>query len=555
MRARAVVTTDMIFLATLLLTMFITIVLIPLLRGLGERLNMVDEPQARKIHEQPMPRSGGLAMAAGMLVPILLWVPGTPLVRSVLIGSWILVVFGLADDIRGLDYRLKFVGQLTAALVVIVYGGVRIRSLGVLLPDGMLLPPGLSLPLSVLVIIGVTNAINLADGLDGLAGGVCLLIFLCIGFLAYQSEQMTIALLSVAMAGAIFGFLRFNTYPATVFMGDTGSQFLGFFAATMSLQLTQSGSAFSPLLPLLLLGFPVLDTLTVMFERIADGRSPFAADLNHFHHKLMRLGLSHTESVLAIYLIQTFLVVVAYLFRFHSEWQLLAFYLLFSGIVLTVFFLADRSGWRMRRFALVDTVIKGRLKALLSQQIIIKTTFRVFQVIFPLLFLATCIAAPRLQPSFLFLYAGLLGLVVLVWVVKRDYLAGALRLGVYLLVPVMVYLSQSQPPAWLYGWVLRLYNLSFGVLALFVILTLRFTRRRGFKSTPLDFLILFVAVIVPNLPDEQIRSYQLGFIATKIIVFFFSYEVLMGELRGRLPWLGGCIILGLVIVLAHNLIL
>lgn len=248
-------------------------------------------------------------------------------------------------------------------------------------------------------------------------------------------------------------------------------------------------------------------------------------------------------------------MVVAYLFRFHSEWQLLAFYLLFSGIVLTVFFLADRSGWRMRRFALVDTVIKGRLKALLSQQIIIKTTFRVFQVIFPLLFLATCIAAPRLQPSFLFLYAGLLGLVVLVWVVKRDYLAGALRLGVYLLVPVMVYLSQSQPPAWLYGWVLRLYNLSFGVLALFVILTLRFTRRRGFKSTPLDFLILFVAVIVPNLPDEQIRSYQLGFIATKIIVFFFSYEVLMGELRGRLPWLGGCIILGLVIVLAHNLIL
>jgi UDP-GlcNAc:undecaprenyl-phosphate GlcNAc-1-phosphate transferase len=401
----------------------------------------------------------------------------------------------------------------------------------------------------------VTNAINLADGLDGLAGGVCLLIFLLIAFLAYQSEQTTVALLSVAVAGAIFGFLRFNTYPATVFMGDTGSQFLGFFAATMALQLTQSGGAFSPLLPLILLGFPVLDTLTVMFERIANGRSPFAADLNHFHHKLMRLGLSHTESVLAIYCIQTVLVVAAFLLRFHSEWLLLTLYLLFSGIVLTVFFLADRRGWRIRRFALVDTVIKGRLKALLSQQVIISTIFRIFQVIFPLLFLATCIAAPRLQPMFIFLYAGILGLVVLVWAVKRDYLGGALRLGVYLLVPVMVYLSQGQPPWWLEGGVLQVYNLSFGLLALFVILTLRFTRRRGFKSTPLDFLILVVALIVPNLPDPQIRSYQLGFIATKIIVFFLSFEVLMGELRGRLAWLGGCIVLGLAIVLVHNLIL
>lgn len=545
----------MIYLATLLITMFVTIVLVPLLRGLGDRLNLIDQPQARKIHKQPMPRSGGLAMAAGMLVPLVLWVPGNPLVWSILIGSWIVVVFGLADDIRGLDYRLKFIGQLTAALVVVVWGGVRIRSLGVLLPEGILLPPELSIPLSVLVIIGVTNAINLADGLDGLAGGVCLLIFLLIAFLAYQSEQVTIALLSVAMAGAIFGFLRFNTHPATVFMGDTGSQFLGFFAAAMALQLTQSGTAFSPLLPLILLGFPVLDTLTVMFERIMDGRSPFAADMNHFHHKLMRLGLSHTESVLTIYFIQTFLVVAAYLLRFHSEWLLLTLYFLFSGIVLAVFFLADRSGWRMKRIGLVDTVIKGNLKALLNQQVIIRAVFRIFQVVFPLLFLATCIAAPRLQPSFVILYAGLLGLVILVWVVKRDYLGGALRLSLYLLVPVMVYLSQSQSPAWLHGGVLRLYNLSFGVLALFVILTLRFTRRRGFKSTPLDFLILFVALIVPNLPDEQIRSYQLGFIATKIIVFFFSFEVLMGELRGRFAWYGACIVLGLAIVLGHNLIL
>jgi len=545
----------MIYLATLLIAMFVTIVLVPLLRGLGERLHLMDEPRSRKIHLQPVPRSGGLAMAGGMLLPMVLWVPGGQFVWSVLMGSWILVVFGVTDDIRDLDYRIKFIGQLAAALVVIIYGGVQIRSLGTLLPEGMLVPPWLSIPLSLVVIIGVTNAINLADGLDGLAGGVCLLIFICLAFLAYQSEQLTVALLSVAVAGAIFGFLRFNTYPATVFMGDAGSQVLGFLAAVLCLQLTQSGRAFSPLLPLILLGFPVLDTLTVMFERIVDGRSPFAADMNHFHHKLMRVGLSHTEAVLAIYFIQAFLVVAAYLLRFYSEWLLLALYLVFSSIVLSIFFLADRSGWRMRRFTLVDTVIKGRLKTILNQQVIIRVTFGVFQVLFPLLFLVTCAAAPRMQPSFLVLFFGLLALVVVVWVVKRDFLAGALRLSVYLVVPVMIYLSQRQSAPWLQGLLLQTFNFSFVVLTLFVILTLRFTRRQGFKSTPLDFLILLVALVVPNLPDERIRIYQLGFIATKIIVFFFSYEVLVGELRGKLTWLGGCVVAGLVIILGRSLIM
>jgi UDP-GlcNAc:undecaprenyl-phosphate GlcNAc-1-phosphate transferase len=230
---------------------------------------------------------------------------------------------------RDLGFKTKFAGQFAAALIIIIYGGVKIKSLGMLLPDGVLLPDWLAMPLTFIVIVGITNAINLSDGLDGLAGGISLLSFLCIGYLAYSAGYLGIALLSAATVGAIFGFLRFNTYPATVFMGDAGSQLLGFMAITFSLKLTQGNAPLSPLLPLLLLGFPVLDTITVMFERVTNGKSPFVADKNHLHHKFMRLGLFHTEAVLSIYVLQAFLVTSAFVFRSRSEWFLLILYLVF----------------------------------------------------------------------------------------------------------------------------------------------------------------------------------------------------------------------------------
>ena len=288
--------------------MFITIALVPFFRGLAVKINALDVPNERKVHKYPMPKSGGIAMALGAFIPILLWFPSGNFTRATIIGAGIVVLFGLLDDMKDLGFKTKFAGQFAAALIVIIYGGVKIKSLGMLLPDGVLLPDWLAMPLTFIVIVGITNAINLSDGLDGLAGGISLLSFLCIGYLAYSAGNFSIALLSAATVGAIFGFLRFNTYPATVFMGDAGSQLLGFMAITFSLKLTQGNAPLSPILPLLLLGFPVLDTITVMFERVTNGKSPFVADKNHLHHKLMRLDLFHTEAVLSIYVLQAFLV-------------------------------------------------------------------------------------------------------------------------------------------------------------------------------------------------------------------------------------------------------
>jgi len=544
----------MTFFSTLLLSMFITISLIPVFRRLAIRLQAFDYPDARKVHRLPLPKSGGAAMAAGVLVPVLLWVPMNDLARAILIGSGILVVFGLIDDFKNLSYKAKFVGQLAAALTVILYGGVKIQSLGMLLPDDVLVPDWLAIPLTLIAIVGVTNAINLSDGLDGLAGGICLLSFGCIGYLAYRGENLMITTFSVAMIGAIVGFLRYNTYPATLFMGDAGSQLLGFSAVTLSVGLTQGNTPLSPLLPLILLGFPVLDTLTVMSERITKGRSPFKADKNHLHHKLLRVNLFHTEAVFVIYVIQAFLVTAAFILRFYSEWLLLIGYVVFSGVIVFGFVVAEKSGWKLNR-GFLDRKIKQRLKGLKDKQLPVKVAFRITCLGFAVLVLFSCFVPASVPMPFSLFSIVIAGLILVTWLAKKDWMTYAVRIAIFLFIPVLIYVGAMDMTSWCNGAFSKVYNLSFGVLALFAILTLKFTRRQlGFRVSPVDFLILFVALVVPNLPDEQIRSLHLGLVAAKIIVLFFSFEVIVGELRGQLNRFGLSAIVAMVIIGVRGLL-
>jgi UDP-GlcNAc:undecaprenyl-phosphate/decaprenyl-phosphate GlcNAc-1-phosphate transferase len=524
----------MLFLSTLLLSMFITLTLIPVLRRAAIRVNAIDFPDARKVHDHPMPKSGGIAMALGAFIPIVLWAPGDPFVKAVLLGGVTVTFFGAIDDFRNLGYKAKFLGQAIAAMIVIFYGDVKIECLGAFLPDGCIISSWIAIPLTLIVIVGVTNAINLSDGLDGLAGGITLLSFICVAYLAYRAEHPVVGILAVAVAGAIFGFLRFNTYPAILFMGDAGSQLLGFLAVTLSVKLTQVSAPLSPLLPLLLLGFPILDTMTVMLERIREGKSPFVADKNHFHHRLMRLGLFHTEAVLVIYIIQTSMVAAAFILRFYSDWVILAFYALFSGLILLAFVTADRAHWTFKRTTVVDKVLKRRLKVLKDKQVFIKVCFGIVEYGLPFILLFACFVPVAIPVSVSVFASGLLGLLLLTWFFKREWIGGSIRVALYLFIPVILYLSERNAVPWMNDEGLHFYDLSFGAVVVFVILTLKLTRRqKGFKTTPMDFLILFVALVVPNLPDDQIRSYQMGLFAAKIVVMFFGYEVLMGELRGK----------------------
>jgi UDP-GlcNAc:undecaprenyl-phosphate GlcNAc-1-phosphate transferase len=536
--------------STLLFSMFSTMALIQILRRHAERISCVDEACERKVHRGTIPKVGGLAMAVGVMVPMLLWASKDQVASAILIGSTVIVFFGYLDDARDLGYRSKFCAQLAAALVVVLMGGVKICCLGTLMPEGYVLSDWLAIPLTLFVIVGVTNAINLADGLDGLAGGIMLLSFICIGFMAYKMENQVISLLAVAVGGAIFGFLRYNTHPATVFMGDAGSQLLGFLAVTMALTISQGNTPVSPLFPILLLGLPILDTCMVIAERVANGHSPFLADKNHMHHKLLRLNFYHSEAVFILYVLQALLLIAAYKLRFYSDWILLLVYLCFALGVLFLIIAADRKNWRISRPGFIDRLVKQKLKIHIKDRyLVVKISQAVMEIGFPLLLITTCLV-PGSIPFFVSVISfGIIAIIVFACLFKPSQEGNALRMMIYLFLPLVVYYGDMRPVAWIPSEMKYWFGLCLGVIVFFAVITLKGTQRtQGFRATPVDFILLFVAVVVPNLHEFTVHGIHLGYMAAKIIVFFFVFEVLVGELRGQQNRLNLAAIIGLLII-------
>jgi UDP-GlcNAc:undecaprenyl-phosphate GlcNAc-1-phosphate transferase len=521
----------MILFSTFLISIITTVLLIPIFINLACKLNFYDFPNSRKIHCDPVPRIGGIAMALGAGLPIVIWSPMSEFVMAVIIGSGILIIFGLVDDIREIGFKTKFFGQILAGLIAIIYGGLRIESIGMFAPKGFILPIWLSIPLTLVIIVAVTNAINLSDGLDGLAGGITLLTFLCIGYLSYLNEFQAFEIMSVAMVGAIFGLLRYNTHPATVFMGDAGSQLLGFVAITLSLALTRDSNQLSITLVLPILGIPLIDTLSVMVQRILKGRSPFVADRNHLHHKIMNLGFYHSESVLLLYIGHASLVCMGFIFRFMPAWVLLSTYVLFSGAFVAAILAGDYTGWKIQRYDFIDKVIKGHLRKLREENVIIKFSFKAVEIGFIFLLLFSCFLPQHISVYFSLASMALLGLIIFTLRIGKKWTAVVIEISIFLMIPFLVYLSEKDVAYLINTTLIKTYAFSFGILIFFVLLTLKFTRRKGFKSTPMDYLILIIALVVPNLPDERIRKWQMGLIAAKIIALFFTYEILKGELR------------------------
>lgn len=532
-----------------ILSLFLTIGLIPVFKSLAIRINLVDEPDERKVHVLPMPRSGGISMAIGAIVPILLWVPMDHFVRAVYIGCALIVAFGVLDDMKNLKYIHKFLAQIVGALVVILYGGVRIEALGNLVPSSFILPFFISVVLTLVFIVGVTNAINLSDGLDGLAGGLSMMSFVAIGFFAYRCDNMSIAVMSLAVVGAILGFLRYNTHPAVVFMGDAGSQMLGFLCVVFVLVLTQSNTPYSQVMPLFLIGFPILDTLTVMTERILKGRSPFKPDKNHFHHKLMRLGLYHSESVLFIYFLQTLFICCGFMLRFYSNWFNLIVFVFLAGFIISVFEIANIKGFRFRTDFKELLGTRSVLAVLVGERFSIKVFFFLLKWGLALVFFVQCVI-PSSMPKYMSF--GAIVFIALIWgvkIFKPEIKKRALRVSLYCTIPPLLYFSTITPSSWLSGQMLMMNNAAFICLVFLVIVTLNLTRRqKGFKVNPLDFLIFIVIIVFPHLPDFYLEVPLIRFAIPKVLILFFSYDVVLGEVRRESSFLDMSVTVALVVI-------
>ena len=288
------------YLVVFLAAFTISSIAVPLARKLAFKLGAVDEPDPRKVHTKIMPRLGGLAIFAGFVCAAGWAVQAQGPYLGIIIGGSIVFLVGVLDDVYGLSPWAKLAGQVVAAAAA-VYFGVAVHF--VTNPfDGLVYLGKLSIPLTVLWIVGVTNAVNLVDGLDGLAAGVSGIAALAMGTIALQHGQVPAALMCLAVVGATLGFLPYNFHPARIFMGDAGALFLGFVLACLSVVgLAKSAAVISLFVPIVVLGIPVFDTFFAIIRRMNKKMPIFAPDKNHLHHRLMALGFSHRQSVLIIY--------------------------------------------------------------------------------------------------------------------------------------------------------------------------------------------------------------------------------------------------------------
>ena len=291
----------------------------PLVRRFAFKIGAIDIPKDnRRMHKKPTPRIGGLAIIFGFTVATLCFAQPSRQLYGTLAGAAIIAVMGVIDDCKNLPAKLKFVIQIIAALVVVFAGDIKIDVFTNpnFLSDNpyWVLPEWLSVTLTVIWIVFITNAVNFIDGLDGLAAGVSAIMSISLVFISIRVGEYSIAILGIALMGSCFGFLPFNFNPAKIFMGDTGSTFLGFMLATLSIQgVFKSYAVISFAVPLLILGLPLFDALFAMIRRILRGQSPLTADRGHLHHRLVDMGFSQKQTVFILYAISGVLGITAVL--------------------------------------------------------------------------------------------------------------------------------------------------------------------------------------------------------------------------------------------------
>ncbi|MDR1156754.1 MAG: undecaprenyl/decaprenyl-phosphate alpha-N-acetylglucosaminyl 1-phosphate transferase [Oscillospiraceae bacterium] len=307
----------------------------PAVRRFAHIIGAIDVPRdGRRIHKTPVPRLGGLAIFAGTLAAILVFYEVSRPVRGILLGSVIVVVLGVIDDVVRLKAWIKLIVQIVAALVPVFHGVVvEFLSNPIFFSDASYIDLGaLSWPLTVLWIVAITNSVNLIDGLDGLAVGVSAISSLTLLVIALLLAQPEVAVIMAALAGACVGFMPYNINPAKMFMGDTGATFLGYVLACVSiLGLFKFYTIISFAVPFLILGLPIFDTVMAVVRRLSSGQSPIAPDRSHVHHRLIDMGFSQKQSVAILYTLSAILGLAAVLLTTSGE--LKAMYFLLAVIV------------------------------------------------------------------------------------------------------------------------------------------------------------------------------------------------------------------------------
>ena len=343
----------LLFFTALLLSLLLT----PATIKFAQRIGAMDTPGDRSVHVRIMPRMGGLGMAISIVVALFLFAQINQMLAAFLLGVFIIVVTGVLDDLFQVRPLYKMVGQLLACLAFLGLSGLKLHSFGDILGVGLIdFPPVVATFVSLFAMIGIINAFNLSDGLDGLAAGLAMIAGLFMAVLALHSHNWLALIIINALLGATLGFLKFNTYPAKLFMGDTGSLALGFVVAALVIYLSNSTGdvGIEPITLALILALPIVDTIVVMTTRVIQGKSPVSADRTHLHHRLLALGFSHALVVIIIYVLAFAFGLLALTLYHELAWIQLIFGLAACILLYTILLFCERRKINVTKFALLS---------------------------------------------------------------------------------------------------------------------------------------------------------------------------------------------------------
>lgn len=519
----------MSYYAAFLISTFIALGLTPVLMRNAAAIGVMDEPNERKVHSSSIPRIGGVSMVLATIVPLLIWLPFEARYIAICSAIAVIFLFGFWDDRSELSYKTKFAGQILASVVVVIGGGLFIRELP--FGDDFTLSTPVLYGLTVFFLVGITNAMNMTDGLDGLAGGATLLSFGLIAVLSIQSDAPNVLLITAAVVGGVLGFLRFNSHPAIVFMGDTGSQFLGFILGLQSIMLTQyADPTLSKSLPLLILGLPLFDTLIVMLLRIKQGHSPFHADKNHIHHRLLHLGLSHFQAVVALYLMQSVFMLSAYFLAYSHD--LLPFFAFvgYGVFIIMLLWLFENRKMKLSSYKPIAW-LKGlafRVKKSAPSEIL--SANELPALMFSTLILGALVkpdVAQRLTPDVMILVTLLfIGSICTFFASPGDtyyriIFATFSALLVYLGLPL-----ENRPPMSLH----KAFDVCV-ITGLVFWLVLNIWKRDvgDIKASPFDILIILLLLVMPVISGVGGEVSFYSFALVKFIVLLYTLEILISK--------------------------
>ncbi|MCD8904615.1 undecaprenyl/decaprenyl-phosphate alpha-N-acetylglucosaminyl 1-phosphate transferase [Staphylococcus chromogenes] len=326
-------------LTLIIFSMIVSLILTPIVIAVSKKLDIVDRPNFRKIHTKPISMLGGSAILLSFFIGIWLGAPIEREIKPLLLGAIVIYLVGLIDDLYDLKPVLKLIGQIIAASIVVVYG-VTIDFISI--PIGPTIHFGwLSIPITIFWIVAITNAINLIDGLDGLAAGVSTIALVTIAFIAILQGNIFIIMICSVLIGSLLGFLVFNFHPAKIFLGDSGALLLGFIIGFLSLLGFKNITFISLFFPIVILAVPFIDTLFAMIRRVKRGQHIMQADKSHLHHKLLDLGYTHRQTVILIYAMAIMFSVVSVILYLSQPWGVFLTVLL---IIITIELIVEFTG-------------------------------------------------------------------------------------------------------------------------------------------------------------------------------------------------------------------